>query len=73
MAVRLLAQKFGAIPKPTRILARTYTMDPPQDGERSLTVQRVGDVQAVFVVYRVPAAFAPRGRRRQSPRAGSRE
>ena len=59
MAVRLLAQKFGPIPKPTRSLARTYTIDPPQDGERSLTVQRVGDVQAVFAVYRVPARSHP--------------
>ena len=59
LAVRLLAQKFGPIPKPARVLARTYTMDPAQDGERSVTVQRVGDIQAVYVVYRVPALAHP--------------
>ncbi len=59
MAVRLLAQKFGPIPKPARVLTRTYTVDPPQDGERSVTVQRVGGVQAVFVAYRVPARSHP--------------
>ena len=55
-AVRLLAQKFGPIPKPARTLDSTYTMDPPQDGERAVMVERVGDVQALFVAYRVPAA-----------------
>jgi zinc protease len=59
LAVRLLAQKFGPIPKPTRALARTYTLDPAQDGERSVTVQRVGDIQAVYAAYRVPARSHP--------------
>ena len=72
-AVRLLAQKFGPIPKPARTLDRTYTMDPPQDGERAVTVERVGDVQAVFVAYRVPAAVASGfGRRRSCWRRCSR-
>ncbi|MBI4473982.1 MAG: insulinase family protein, partial [Acidobacteria bacterium] len=54
-AVRQIAQKFGPIPKPGRTLDRTYTIDPPQDGERSVTVHRVGDIQAVITAYRVPA------------------
>jgi zinc protease len=58
-AVRLIAQKFGPIPKPSRTLERTYTVDPPQEGERSVTVQRVGDIQAVYVAYRVPALAHP--------------
>jgi zinc protease len=58
-AVRLIAQKFGPIPKATRALDRTYTVDPPQDGERSVTVQRVGDIQALYLAYRVPAVAHP--------------
>jgi zinc protease len=58
-AVRLIAQKFGPMPKPTRTLDRTYTVDPPQDGERSVTVQRVGGIQALLVTYRVPAIAHP--------------
>jgi zinc protease len=58
-AVRLIAQKFGSIPKATRTLDRTYTVDPPQDGERSVTVQRVGDIQALYLAYRVPAIAHP--------------
>jgi zinc protease len=47
-AVRLIARKFGPIPKPMGTLDRTYTVDLPQDGERSVTVQRVGDIQALL-------------------------
>ena len=34
---------FGAIPKPTRKLTPTYTEEPTQDGEREVTLRRVGD------------------------------
>src|SRR5262249_2065582 len=46
---------FGKLPKPTRALPHTYTEEPTQDGERSVTLRRVGDVQAVCAVYHVPA------------------
>lgn len=68
-ALTLIAQKFGAIPKPTRSLATgnllfdTYTRDPDQDGEREVTVRRVGDEQLVMSLYKIPAGthadFAP--------------
>lgn len=46
---------FGAIPKPTRVLDKTYTVEPTQDGEREVSLQRVGDVQAVGTAYHICA------------------
>jgi zinc protease len=46
---------FGPIPKPARELRRTYTSEPTQDGERGVTLRRVGDVQAICIVHHVPA------------------
>ncbi|HEX6945523.1 MAG TPA: pitrilysin family protein, partial [Casimicrobiaceae bacterium] len=40
--LELIATTFGPIPKPTRTLPKLYTLDPVQDGERSVTVRRVG-------------------------------
>src|SRR5262249_18548587 len=52
-----LVQKFlGAIPKPKRKLDDTYTEEPPQDGERTVVLRRVGKVGLVGVVYHIPAA-----------------
>jgi zinc protease len=51
----LIQQKFGPIPRPERVIQKTYTEEPVQDGERSVTLRRVGDVQAVCTVYHVPA------------------
>ncbi|RXJ73651.1 pseudouridine synthase [Veronia nyctiphanis] len=45
---------FGNIPKPERILERTYTSEPAKDGEREFTVRRVGDVQIVGGLYHIP-------------------
>jgi zinc protease len=52
----LIATYFGQIPKPERKLEETYTGEPTQDGEREVTVRRVGDNQGVFSAYHVPAA-----------------
>ena len=51
--------KFGAIPRPTRVLPKTYTEEPTQDGERTVTLQRVGEVQALCAVYHVPSGSHP--------------
>jgi zinc protease len=53
--LKLIAEKFGKIPKPTRVKPLTYTAEPPQDGERSVTLRRVGDTPSVAVGYHVPA------------------
>jgi zinc protease len=50
----LVHQYYAPIPKPERALRRTYTSEPTQDGERTVTLRRVGDVQAVCVAYHVP-------------------
>src|SRR5947207_9695648 len=47
-AVLTLAQNhFGKIPRPSRALRGTYTVEPTQDGERAVTLRRAGDVQIV--------------------------
>ncbi len=58
-ALELIAEKFGVIPRPERTgtmkLWPTYTAEPAQDGERTVTLRRVGDVQLAMAVYHVPA------------------
>lgn len=58
-ALRLVAGSFGKLPRPERKLERTYTLEPAQDGERTVTVRRVGNVQLIAVQYHVPAATHP--------------
>jgi zinc protease len=59
----LIAKKFGAVPRPDRSgvlkIYPTYTAEPVQDGERSVTLRRVGDVQAAVALYHVPAGTHP--------------
>jgi zinc protease len=54
-AIQLVERHFGKLPKPTRALDKTYTEEPPQDGERSVTLRRVGDVGIVAATYHIPA------------------
>ncbi len=55
-----VAQKYlGAIPRPKRTLDPTYTEEPAQDGERTVTLRRVGTVGAVGAAYHMPAATHP--------------
>ncbi len=51
----LVMKYFGGIPKPSRVLENTYTVEPVQDGERSVVLNRVGDVQSVSVGYHIVA------------------
>jgi len=52
-------QTFGRIPRPTRTLPVFYTLDPTQDGERQVRLERVGDVQAIAAAYHVPSGASP--------------
>ena len=52
--VELVNQYFGNIPKPARVLTPTYTVEPPQDGERSTTVRRAGEAQIIITMYHIP-------------------
>ena len=58
-ALASVARAFGAIPKPRRALPVLYTQEPTQDGERTVTLRRVGDSQMVQAMYRVPAGSHP--------------
>jgi len=55
----MINQYFGPTPKPARELTGTYTMDPTQDGERNVTLRRVGDVQVAMVAYHIPSGSHP--------------
>ena len=55
-ALALVEKYLGSIPKPARKLDATYTEEPAQDGERTVTLRRVGAVGSVGVAYHVPAA-----------------
>jgi len=59
MALREIAGSFGKIPKPARKLPNQYTLDPVQDGERSVTVRRVGGAPLLYAGYHVPAGPDP--------------
>src|SRR5207237_7201266 len=50
---------FGAIPRPARKLDDTYTEEPPQDGERTVILRRVGKVGMVGAAYHIPSASHP--------------
>jgi len=50
---------FGTIPKPKRTLPVFWTEEPTQDGERSFTVRRQGDMQFVAVGYKIPSDLHP--------------
>jgi zinc protease len=58
-ALALVAESLGKIPRPKRTLEKTYTIEPTQDGERAVTLRRVGDQQAIMIVYHTPAATDP--------------
>ncbi len=57
--VALVSEYFGKIPRPTRTLTPTYTVEPVQDGERMTIVRRVGDVQAILTAYHIPDGGHP--------------
>ena len=61
----IIENKFGRIPRPKRsleagnLMFATYTTEPVQDGERFVTVRRVGDTQMLMIGYHIPAAAHP--------------
>jgi zinc protease len=58
-ALELVAKHFARLPKPARALPALYTAEPTQDGEREVTLRRVGESQIVSTLYRVPAGHHP--------------
>ncbi|XZE52338.1 M16 family metallopeptidase [Planctomycetaceae bacterium SH139] len=58
-ALELAEQYFGAIPQPETPIDDTYTIEPPQDGERTVVLRRVGNTQLVGALYHTPAGSHP--------------
>jgi zinc protease len=58
-ALAYINKYFGSLPKPDRKLDPTYTEEPAQDGERAVTLRRVGDVGIAGLLYHVPASSHP--------------
>jgi zinc protease len=50
-----IAATCGAIPRPTRKLDETYTVEPAQDGQRYVELRRVGVGKEVMIAYHAPA------------------
>jgi zinc protease len=58
-AVRMAERHFGKLPRPKRALPATYTAEPTQDGERSVTLRRAGELQIVGALYHIPPGSHP--------------
>lgn len=58
-ALKEIEASFGIIPKPERELEDTYTEEPAQDGERLVTLRRVGDVGLAAAMYHITSGAHP--------------
>jgi zinc protease len=57
--LKMIVDAFGPIAKPTRVLPTLWTVEPAQDGERTFTVRRSGDVQIILAGFKVPPGIHP--------------
>jgi zinc protease len=55
----MVSRTLGAIPRPTRVLDATYTVEPAQDGERVVELRRVGKGKNLIMAYHTPAMAHP--------------
>src|SRR3984957_18524031 len=53
--LQYVADTCGQIPRPTRKLDEPYTVEPAQDGERTVELRRVGNNQSVMILWHAPA------------------
>ncbi len=56
-ALQIVSKYFGVIARPARTLPKLWTVEPTQDGERSVVVRRVGDLQVVLLAYKIPSVL----------------
>jgi zinc protease len=49
-----ISQYFAPIPKSKTEIEQTYTVEPPQDGERFVELKRNGDIQYLAMAYHTP-------------------
>ncbi|HVG28569.1 MAG TPA: pitrilysin family protein [Pyrinomonadaceae bacterium] len=57
--IALVDKYFSPTPRPARTLQKIYTVEPVQDGERAVTLRRVGDTQLVGAAYHVASGAHP--------------
>lgn len=55
----LIGRHFGPLARPATPLPQPYTVEPPQDGERTVVVRRVGGQPILLAAYHVPAITHP--------------
>lgn len=55
----LIAKHFGPLAKPATPVPQPYTVEPAQDGERTVVVRRVGGQPILLASYHVPAITHP--------------
>lgn len=55
----LINETFGSLVSPETPIDPTYTTEPPQDGERTVVLRRVGEVQLAGATYHVPSGSHP--------------
>ncbi len=58
-ALATVAETLGAIPKPQRVLTQPYTVEPTQEGERYVTLRRVGNIQGSWRSITFPRHCTP--------------
>nr|WP_306796909.1 pitrilysin family protein [Rhodopirellula sp. JC740] len=58
-ALASVNKAFGSLPVPETPIDETYTVEPPKDGERTVVLRRVGEVQVVGAAYHIPAGSHP--------------
>lgn len=55
----LVNEYFGKVARPARVLPRSYTVEPTQDGERIVELKRTGDIQMVMAAYHIMPGSHP--------------
>ena len=58
-ALQLVVRHFAEISRPDPRIFEARTVEPVQDGPRTVTLLRAGDTIAAGLVYHVPAGFHP--------------
>ncbi|MCX5589650.1 M16 family metallopeptidase [Alcaligenes endophyticus] len=55
----VIDKAFGAIPKPNRTLPPEYTVEPVQDGTRTVELRRQGGTPLIMSSYHIPSSASP--------------
>ena len=55
----LVNDYFGKIARPTRVLQASHTIEPVQDGQRNVTLRRVGDTKSLMTAYHIMPGSHP--------------